>query len=290
MSWLYPAPLSANLPQLPPAPFQVVGSPKTLTPAEMKDDFNPPDWFPGEHPTPPAIVAHAPAGGPMACGACHLVAGVGSPGAPNLAGLPAPYILSQLKAFAAGDRQSAYVGAGGMAEEARAVSAADAKAAADYFASLPSPGLIHVVEAAQVPLTSTDKWGWFVAAPGAGRTPINGRIVQVPQDVTAMLLNDPHLRLTAYVPPGALARGQALAASGGLNGAPCAACHGQGLRGQGDAPPLAGRDPLYLGRALWDIKTGARHGLAVAPMHGPANGLTEDDIRDLAAYLASLKP
>jgi cytochrome c553 len=41
---------------------------------------------------------------------------------------------------------------------------------------------------------------------------------------------------------------------------------------------------------LWDIKTGARGGPAVAPMRATTAGLSEADITDVVAYLAALEP
>ena len=41
----------------------------------------------------------------------------------------------------------------------------------------------------------------------------------------------------------------------------CATCHGQGLKGLGNVPPLAGRSPTYTVRQLYDFQSGARAGL-----------------------------
>jgi cytochrome c553 len=105
-----------------------------------------------------------------------------------------------------------------------------------------------------------------------------------------MFLMDPHVGLVDYVPVGSLRRGAALVGSGGRSGAPCTSCHGPDLKGAGDAPRLAGRSAPYLARMLWDIKTGARGGPAVAPRRAPTAGLSEADITDVVAYLASLEP
>jgi cytochrome c553 len=53
---------------------------------------------------------------------------------------------------------------------------------------------------------------------------------------------------------------------------------------------LAGRSPAYLARELWDIKSGARNGAAVAQMEAPAKGLSAAQVRDVAAYIGSLDP
>src|SRR3954447_25878826 len=59
---------------------QVPGSAKQYTQAQIDDPFNPPDWFPNEHPPMPEIVARGgakPAG--RACAQCHLPSGDGHP-------------------------------------------------------------------------------------------------------------------------------------------------------------------------------------------------------------------
>jgi cytochrome c553 len=73
----------------------VPGSAKQYTQAQIDDPFNPPDWFPSEHPPMPEIVAHGgqkPAG--RACALCHLPSGDGHPESSSLAGLPAAYLGS----------------------------------------------------------------------------------------------------------------------------------------------------------------------------------------------------
>lgn len=67
----------------------------------------------------------------------------------------------------------------------------------------------------------------------------------------------------------------------------CAACHGE--KGNADNPmypKLAGQHPSYLYQALRQYKTGAREN---AIMSGQVGNLSEQDMRDLAAYYASLE-
>jgi cytochrome c553 len=87
------------------------------------------------------------------------------------------------------------------------------------------------------------------------------------------------------VPRGAVNRGKALVQHAPQ---PCTSCHGATLKGTGSAPPLAGRNPHYLARAIWDIKTCTRWGPTVALMQKPAGSLSADQIVDITAYLASL--
>lgn len=65
----------------------------------------------------------------------------------------------------------------------------------------------------------------------------------------------------------------------------CLGCHGNNAQGVGMAPKLAGQQPKYLAKQLTDFKKGARK----APqMNAMAQSLSDDDIKALAAYLASL--
>lgn len=67
----------------------------------------------------------------------------------------------------------------------------------------------------------------------------------------------------------------------------CAACHGKDAKTPIDPtyPKLAGQYPDYLAQALSDYQTGARKN---AIMGGMAKPLSKSDIRNVAAYLASL--
>ncbi len=293
LAWAYPA--GTTTAWVPPAgdgPFIVPGSRQSFTKAQVDDDQNPVDWFPGEHPAAPAIVAHG-AGGVTPCAECHGYDGSGSPNTPGLNGLSADYIVEQIGAFRRGDRLSAQADRPATKEMiaiARKVSDADLRQAAAYFAGLPHAAHRRVVEADAVPVTTADKYGWLDVAPGGGREPIGNRVIEVMDDPPHAFLDDHDSPMTDYVPVGAIARGQALVASGGPGGQPCAMCHGTDLRGLGNAPALAGRSPPYLARNLWDIKTGTRKGPAVALMQAPARDLTPSQIVDITAYLASRKP
>jgi cytochrome c553 len=103
------------------------------------------------------------------------------------------------------------------------------------------------------------------------------------------MIGDDHVMLNDYAPRGAIAQGARIVATGGSAGAPCASCHGAGLRGTDHIPPIAGRPAGYVARTLWDIRVGARRNLEAAPMLGIARTLAPADIRDVSAYLASLR-
>ena len=70
----------------------------------------------------------------------------------------------------------------------------------------------------------------------------------------------------------------------------CDICHGADLKGLGDVPSIAGRSPMYIARQLWDLKHGARKGTSAALMLATVANLTDEDVLNLAAYLASLEP
>lgn len=269
----------------------VPGSSRHYTQAQIDDPFNPPDWFPDEHPPMPQIVAHGgqrPAG--RACAQCHLPTGDGHPESAALAGLPASYIVRQMAAFKSGERNN--VRAGIMVAMAKVLTDGEVQAAAGYFSALkPTAGYNKVTETDKVPKTAIGAGGMRFAAPDGGAEPIGTRIINVPKDETEAKLRDPHSGFIDYVPKGSIAQGEALAAAGG-NGTTmvCAGCHGPNLKGMGDVPPIVGRTATYIFRQLNDIQSGARRGAAVALMQPVVARLTQDDMIALAAYLESRNP
>ena len=68
----------------------------------------------------------------------------------------------------------------------------------------------------------------------------------------------------------------------------CLACHGtNGVGITADYPTISGQHRDYIERALTDYKKGARKNAVMAPM---AATLTEQDIKELAAYYSSQSP
>ncbi|HEY1836415.1 MAG TPA: c-type cytochrome [Rhizomicrobium sp.] len=293
MAWAYPAaakerPVIAGKPsQL----YTVPGSALKVPQSRLDDPWAVIDWLPSEHPPAPDVVIHGRKPNVYACGLCHMVNGEGGSGVPSLAGLSRNYIAEQARAFASGTRSSTFFlrDAMNMTTVAQAAHVDEIAAAAAYYSRMPYRPWIRVVEAARVPKTEPSYWGWRNAVAGSGTEPIGMRVIEIAEDPVRVMLADPHLGFVAYVPPGAIARGQALAARGVPGQPPCSACHGAGLKGADAAPPLAGRSPTYLARQLWDFHTGARHNTAAAPMQPIAAGLDAPHIVDLVAYLASLK-
>jgi cytochrome c553 len=287
--WAYPVAPQGAPPANPQQVFEVPGSTKKYTIQQINDAFNPPDWFPDSHPAMPQVVGQGIPPGVRACALCHLPSGDGHPESSAVAGLPAAYIVRQMTEFANGRRKG--IRAATMVGIGKAISEADTKAAADYFASLKvTPGFTKVVESAVVVKSYVGDGGMRFETAGGGTEPIGSRIIELPVDETAARVRDPRKGFVAHVPPGSLAAGQTLATSGGGKTVPCAICHGQGLKGLGDVPGLAGRSPMYLFRQLNDIKTGNRSGDAVALMKPVVDKLTDDDMIALAGYAGSLAP
>ncbi len=292
LGWAYPSAPEASLPQAPPGVYRLPGSPLSVSAAELNSHT--PDWFPGDHPKPPISVSQGRKPGPEPCSNCHNYNGAGFIGVPDLAGLPAAYIVQQVHEFRAGRRKSTQANRPNvmvMTGIAKQVSEPDLAAAAAYYAGLKRPRWYRLVETTTVPKTIPDHYGWRDLDPKGGVEPIGGRIIELPEDAHRMFwMSDPHVGVVVYAPPGSVASGAAVAHSGGGAGQPCTGCHGADLRGLGEAPPLAGRSAAYLARELWDIKSGARGGPAVALMQAPAKGLSATQVRDVAAYLSSLPP
>ncbi|OQW45679.1 MAG: hypothetical protein A4S16_00350 [Proteobacteria bacterium SG_bin6] len=265
------------------------GSPTQLTEAEYRSVFRVADWYPEDHPPAPPAVTQGERPERRACGSCHLLTGGGRPENASLAGLPADYIIEQMRLFASGERINTPHNPVSMTATARAISPAQLAEAAGYFAALKPRRFGRVVEAAMIPRVRTAGNLWRLDDAG-GTEPIAGRLIEVPDDFARHEMRDPRLGYTAYVPPGSIARGAALARSWGGGGAmACASCHGPDLRGD-VGPPLAGRSPSYLARQLYDFKSGSRGGPASAAMAEVTRKMTLADMVALSAYIGSRAP
>ena len=254
------------------------------------EDFYGTDWFPQDHAPMPDVVAHGHPPQLPACVECHLPSGVGGPESAAIAGLPSAYIEQQFEEFRTERRRCAAARgvpcATAMARVSQRITDVDLKTAAAYYASLEYRSRIRVVETATVPKTVVSTWA-RVRDPRGGTEPIGPRILELPDDEVRYFRGDWRATITAYVPPGSLARGKK-SAENSRGMAPCNSCHGPELKGTPIAPPLAGRSPTYIVRQLYDIQNGFRTGPAVALMQPQVAHLTPEDRVDLAAYLASL--
>lgn len=286
-AWAFPAPDAT-----PPAgaeasgPVKVPGSTKSYTQKEIDDLGNPPDWFPDEYKSAPTIVRSGAGDKGFACGSCHLFSGSGHPESASLAGLSADYVVQQMADFKSGDR----IDPARMNTIAQATSDEDAKQASDYFGAQKAAAWVKVMEADMVPKTWVNAARMRLPLPGGGMEPTGNRIIEVPQDPARATARDPKSGFIAYVPPGSIAKGETLANTGGGKTISCTVCHGDGLKGFGNIPELAGQHPIYLARQLFGFKAGAGKSAAAQQMQKVAENLTVDDIIALSAYAAAQAP
>jgi cytochrome c553 len=291
--WLFPRnpPAPVNPPSADDTkPIHIPNSGATFTAAQLVNLFSVPDWHPETHSPMPDIVAHGRPPKVFACGFCHMPRGQGRPENATLAGLPAQYIIQQVEDFKSGARhdaaRSSYVPSDLMIQLARSLTAEDLRAAADYFAAQQMTRRTRVVETVRVP--KMEVVGWIYASDRSGATePLDHRLLEMTKEAELHERRADGLLYVTYVPMGSTARGRTLAHAPATG---CVACHGEGLRGVGLIPPLAGRSPTYILRQLLAFKTGARTSAAGEPMKGVVASLQLNSMIDVAAYAGSLQP
>ncbi len=284
--WAYNIPDKVQPPEpRVPATVPAAGSSREYEASAIAGNANPPDWFPDEHPPAPRSVK-----GPMpnACGSCHLMSGQGHPESADIAGMPPEYIIRQMNYFKSGARSEETR----MGPIARAASDEDVREAAAYFAAITPAPFVKVIESSTPPRT-------YISAdarhrrlhPDGGTEPIGRRIIQIPEDPMRTTIRDPHAGFIAYVPPGSIAKGAALATTGDAGRTiQCALCHGDALTGLGEVPRIAGLQPVYIARQLLTMQNGTSAGANAALMKKVVAKLSEDDVIALSAYLGSLPP
>ena len=274
-------------PMRPEGIVRVPGSAIEYDAAEIAGSLNPPDWFPDEHPRAPRSVTGGP-GIQSACGACHLMSGQGHPESADIAGMPAEYLIRQMAYYKAGTRKEE----ARMGPIAQVTSDEDVREAAEYFAALTPTKFVEVIETATPPKTFIATQGRHRQLhPDGGTEPIGRRILQIPADPFGTAIRDPRAGFIAYVPPGSIARGEALV-EGDTSGktVQCALCHGEAQLGLGEVPRLAGLQPRYVARQLFHMRYGSSAGKAAALMNRVVTNLTDDDIIAISSYLGSLPP
>jgi cytochrome c553 len=271
----------------------VPNSPRQYTAAQTRDSFNIADWHPDEHPPMPEVVSHGRRPDVRACGYCHLANGFGKPENAPLAAQPADYIIQQMADYKNGRRTGSeprIVGPSLMIGIAKAATDEEVRAAAEYFSSVKRKPWIKVIEADTVP-TARIAGGMYVPIEGGATEPLGNRILEVPVNYEYTELRDGGSSFIAYVPVGSLVKGGALATTGGGGKTiACGICHGADMRGLGAVPSIAGRSPSYMGRQMYDFRTGARNGPWAPLMKGVVARLTDEDIVAVIGYLASLAP
>jgi cytochrome c553 len=300
-AWAYAIPMTATEGGAAPAASpdtslkQIPGSPLTFTRQQISDAYGPADWFPGEHPAMPDVVAHGkrPAAA-RACGLCHYPNGKGRQENAGVSGLPVSYFIQQMNDFRNGVRTSADPRKANtllMIGIAKALTPEEIKESADYYGAMPWTPWIKVVETDTVPKMES-RGGIWVPLGNNQREPIGMRIVETPENVERTeLLRDPHAGFLAYAPIGSMKKGEVLVKTGGRGRTvECGLCHGADLQGLGPVPGIAGRSPSYIVRQLFDMQAGTRHGEWTELMKPVVAKLTDEDLVDIAAYVSSRIP
>jgi cytochrome c553 len=303
-AWAYaipPAPPAApgGAPAAPAAPVdnslkQLPGSTLSFTLPQIRNMFGPADWFPGDHPTMPEVVAKGRQPDVRACALCHMPNGKGRQENAGVAGLSTSYFIQTMNDFKHDLRKSAEPRKGNtnlMIAIAKGMTDQEIQQAAEYFGSMKWTPWIRVVEATTV-RKMRSAGGIWVPIEGEATEPIGTRIIETPENVEhTELYRDPRSGFIAYVPPGSVKKGEALVNNGG-NGktVACGVCHGADLRGMGPVPHIAGRSPSYLVRQMYDMQAGARHGEWTTLMKPVVAKLNDEDLVNIAAYVASRMP
>jgi cytochrome c553 len=303
-AWAYaivpPAPAAAPgaAPAQAPAPDTSVkslpGSTQQFTLQQIRNMFGPADWFPGDHPAMPDVVAKGRQPDVRACGLCHYPNGKGRPENAGVSGLPVSYFVETMHDFRRDLRKSADARKANtnlMVTIAKGMTEQEIVQAAEYFGSMKWSPWLRVVEANTVPKTRI-AGGMHLRLEGEATEPIGMRIIETPENTEhTELLRDPRSGFIAYAPVGSLKKGETLVMTGG-NGrtVACTVCHGADLRGMGPVPGLAGRSPSYIARQMYDMQQGARRGQWTELMKPVVQKLTAEDFVSISAYLASRMP
>jgi cytochrome c553 len=295
-TWAFPLPAPAKAAPLDSVTLlHLPHSTKSFTAVQVRNSYDVPDWYPASHRAMPNIVQHGRKPVIIACGFCHLPDGSGRPENAVLAGLPAAYITQQVADIKSRTRRSAWHGPYRpmdlMTTIADSLTDAEIADAARYFSRVPFTRRGKVVEATDIPRVSP-ALGLYVPSPEGGTEPLGQRLIEVAANPEAHEMRDARAQYVAYVPPGSIARGRAIAmrATTREGVKSCTGCHGPQLRGVTLVPPIAGRSPSYILRQLLAFKTGTRAAPASAPMRDVVSRLELDDMIAVAAYAGSRKP
>jgi cytochrome c553 len=241
----------------------------------------------------PQVVAHGRKPAVWACALCHYPNGKGRPENAGVSGLPVSYFVQQMHEFRDGHRRSAdsrKKNTALMSAFAKAMTDEEIQAAAEYFGRMKWTPWIKVVETVTVPKTRTSV-GMYLPIAGAGKEELGGRIIEVPADPEGTeVLRNPHSGFLAYVPVGSVQKGKELVTNGSKRTSACGVCHGPDLNGLGPVPGIARRSPSYIVRQLYDMQKGTRTGTWTDLMKPVVRDLNQDDMLNIAAYLASREP
>ena len=205
----------------------------------------------------------------------------------GVAGLPDDYIVQhsptsrEARAKSAGPEESH---TNEMCRHRKGVDRCGGEGGADYFAAMTWRPWTKVVESDTAPKVRSTINGLFIPLEGGATEPLGQRIIEVPVNPERTeIQRDPRSGFVAYVPPGSIARGEALVTTGGGKTMSCGICHGENLKGVDNTPGIAGRSTSYLVRQLYDMQKGTRNGAGAALMGAAVANLNEDDMIAIAA-------
>ena len=202
------------------------GSTLEFTRAQISDGFGPADWYPGDHPKMPDVVAHGKRPDVRACSLCHYPNGKGRPENAGVAGLPTSYFIQQMNDFRSDNRKSAEprkANTNVMITIAKGMTEDEIKAAAEYFGSMKWTPWIKVVETNTVPKTRI-AGGMYLTLEGNEKEPLGQRIIETPEDAEGTeVLRNPRSGFIAYVPVGSIKKGEALVTKGAGKTTQCGA-------------------------------------------------------------------
>ena len=261
--------------------------------SQIGDRFNPADWYPGDHPAMPDVVAHGRTPEIWPCGLCHYPNGKGRPENASVSGFPTSYFIEQMRQFREGVRSSADLrkkNTSIMIAIAKAMTDDEIKASAEYFGAMKWTPWIRVVETDAVPKTYTSV-GMFLPLEGGEKEPLGQRIIETPVDPEGTeALRNPRSGFIAYAPVGSIEKGAQLVMGGNGKTIVCGVCHGADLKGLGPVPGIAGRSPSYLARQLYDMQQGTRRGDWTELMKPVVKGLSNENMLNIVAYTSSRTP
>ena len=194
------------------------GAEKTFTLDQIRNRMGPADWFPGDHPSMPSVVAIGrEQAGIWACSLCHYPNGKGRPENAGIAGLNRDYFIQQLHDFKSGARQSA------DARKPNTPIMAGFGGADDRGRDPPVGGLLQLDSSGRRGSKSSSPTrcrrrvrraacGCRLEGADAGTEPLGRRIIETPKNTEyTEKLRNPRSGFTAYVPKGSIAKGEALA-------------------------------------------------------------------------------
>ena len=176
-----------------------------------------------------------------------------------MAGLPEAYIKQQLLDYRSGKRKAIgpeqYLPVQNMIRLSKALTDQEIDDSARYFAQQKLRRRVYIIESLRIPRAERAAWIWQEYG---GTEDLDGRLLEVTQDLARHERRDDRLEYLAYVPPGAINRGKRLVLGGEGKTVACTQCHLANLKGTATIPPIAGRSPTYLLRQMLGLRNGVR--------------------------------